>query len=114
MKTPNYDFKFNLPEMDPELRREANLRLVQLLTLAPPGAKALGAIEKQGNHYVSIVEVTSPYRSFSQQAGGLTPQASINRVLDRLEDSIHRWRYGGVNQGAETNSHFYFNHRQTQ
>ncbi|MBY0471934.1 hypothetical protein K2X30_12270 [bacterium] len=104
MKKPSYEFKFNLTHIDSDLKRKANLRLVELLTLAPPGARAFGVMNKDGPHYISAIEVSSPYRCFFQKAVGLTPASALSRVLERVEDALYRWRYGGGNHGEEFQS----------
>ena len=104
MNGPSYQFKFNFDDVDSEIRRRANLRLVELLTLAPPGAKAVGVMDKEGRYYVSAIEVSSPYRSFFQKAVGLTPASTLSRVLERTEDALYRWRYGGGSHGEEFQS----------
>jgi hypothetical protein len=114
MRGPSFAFEFNFDEVDPETRSKANLRLVELLTLAPPGAKAVGVMDKEGQHYISAIEVSSPYRTFFQKALGSTPQAALQRVLDRLEDTLYRWRYGGGNQGSPSHTDLHFSRSQTQ
>lgn len=90
-------FCFQGIEPDQELETKANLKLIQLLALAPPGANASGVLEPIRNSYLAKIEVQSPFRSFSSQAMGNSPHVAINRALERLEDQLFRWRFGSGN-----------------
>lgn len=113
-KAPSYDFKFNWDDVDPDIRRRANLRIAQLLTLAPPGAKVVGVMNREGKYYVTAVEVSSHYRSFYKKAIGSTPEFALSRVLERLEEFLYRWRYGGGSSDSEAGTQMTFNQTQTQ
>lgn len=114
MNAPAYEFRFNWDDVDSSVRSQANLRLTQLLSLAPPGAKAVGVMNKEGKYYVTAVEVISPYRDFYKKAVGLTPESALEKVLERLEDSLYRWRYGGGGNEPESGAHVSFNQPLTQ
>jgi hypothetical protein len=92
--SPRYQFQFRDVGADPHLEKNANLRLVQLLALAPPDASALGLLEKNDQYYVSTVEVQSRYRTFHEKAAGTTPDLAVKRALEKLEDRLYRWRAG--------------------
>lgn len=100
-KKSRYEFRFNICDKDSVLEKNANLKLAQLLAHSPPGATAVGLIEKSENHYVSAIEVQSPYRTFFEKAAGLTPQSAIKLALEKIENRIYQWRYGG----GESNGH---------
>lgn len=109
-----YRFRFNDVPVDPDLERRTNLKLAQFLAIAPPGATAVGFVEKDGSFYMSAIEVSSPYRTFLGKAGGLTPNSAIQRTLEKLEDQLYRWRYGGGRSGNSFGSPFQFNQPQPQ
>jgi hypothetical protein len=93
-RTEKARYQFCLKDLgpDPDLERFANLMLVQLLALAPPGASAFGFVEKGGRVY----------------------RAAVNRVLQKIEDRLYQWRYGGGSSGASAEPISNFNFPQTQ
>ena len=95
-----YHFQFHDAETDADLKRWANLRLAQLLTLAPPDAVLVGSLSRTEKFYVSSVEVKSTFRNFYEKASGTTPNTAIKRVLEKLEDRLYRWRFGGGVDGT--------------
>ena len=90
----NNSFQCKGMALDPELEKDANLKLIQLLALAPPGARSKGGMEKSGKNYLAEVKVHSHFRSFSSQAAGMNPRTAVLRALERLEDQLYRWRWG--------------------
>jgi hypothetical protein len=90
-----YEFLFNGLGRDSDLERTANLKLVQLLALAPPDATAVGVVLKKDRYFTAAVEVKSRYRTFHEQAAGTTTHGAVRLVLEKLEDRLYRWRYGG-------------------
>lgn len=109
----SYQFHFANVDPDPELTRKANLKLAQLVAIAPPGASATGVLERNERHYHSVIDVKSPYRSFHEEAVAKEPGTAIQRVLEKVEDRIYAWRFGRGGEGAPAQAH-YFNHTQTQ
>jgi hypothetical protein len=109
-----YQFQFSRFQPDPDLKKRANLKLVQLLVLAPPGARASGRVETLSQSYLSSVEIRSPYREFRESAVGLTPEAAIDRVLNRIEERLYRWRFGGGGGETSTQAGHRMNLPQTQ
>ncbi len=109
-----YHFRFNNVPADPDLEKKTNLKLAQFLAIAPPGATAVGFLEKDEKHYTCAIEVSSPYRTFFEKAGGLTPNSAIQRALDKLEDQLYRWRFGGGRNGNSFGSPFQYNQPQPQ
>lgn len=99
---PYYQFCLNDIDHDSDLEKYANLGLVKLLALAPPKARASGVLQRYGDFFVSVVEVQSSYRSFEEKACALTAHKSIQKVLDKLEDRLQRWRAGGNDNGNAT------------
>lgn len=98
-----YHFQFKNTERDADLEKMANLKLAQILALAPTDASALGVVENNDRYYVSVAEVKSRYRTFQEKAAGTTPHSAVRRALERLEDRLYRWRFGG---GTDTSAHF--------
>jgi hypothetical protein len=90
-----YRFQFRNAEPDPELEKMANLKLAQILALAPSDATAVAMLENAHRYFVSVAEVQSRYRTFQEKAAGNTPQTAVRRALERLEDRLYRWRFGG-------------------
>jgi hypothetical protein len=109
-----YCFRFNNIPADPDLERKTNLKLAQLLAIAPPGSTAVGFVEKNEKYYMSAIEVSSPYRTFLEKAGGLTPNSAIQRALEKLEDQLYRWRFGGGRSGNPFAPPLQFNQPQPQ
>lgn len=79
---------------DAELQKTANLRLIQLMAYAPPGARAIGRMEKVGKSYLATVEVKSSFRTFVANGLGNTEEGAVKRVLEKLEDQLFQWRFG--------------------
>lgn len=79
---------------DPELEKVSNLKLLQLLAYAPPGATATGRVDKTGQSYMASVDVHSSFRSFAAKAIGTTEAVAVKRVLEKIEDHLFRWRFG--------------------
>lgn len=98
----NYQFIFNNNQQDRDLEKDANLGLVKLLSLAPPKARASGVLQGDGDSYVAMVEISSPFRSFEGKAYGLTPRKAVQKVLEKLEDKLYQWRFGGNSNGNST------------
>ena len=96
-------FRFHGVIPDRELETKANLKLMQLLVLAPPGAYALASLEVSGKSFLASVTVHSAYRTFSSQAFGGSQVSAINRALQRLEDQLYRWRFGSGTRGSGGN-----------
>jgi hypothetical protein len=94
-RTARYEFLFVGLDCDPELGKTANLKLAQLLALAPPDATAFGTVSQKERYYKAEVEVKSRYRTFREQAAGTTPHGSVRLALEKIEDRLYRWRYGG-------------------
>jgi hypothetical protein len=94
-------FCFDYSNPDRELETRSNLKLLNLLTLAPPGAKGVGLIENTDGRYLCTITIYSPFRSFTAKAMGANPEATINRALDRMEDELFRWRFGNGSGNPE-------------
>ena len=88
-------FHFGYLDYDLETEKDANLKLIQLLALAPPAATGVGLVEVAQQGFLTTVTVRSPFRSFTGKAIGPTARTSINRALERLENELYRWRFGG-------------------
>lgn len=88
----------------PHLEKDANLKLVQLLAMAPPGAYSTWSIEKTGKNYLAEVKMFSPFRSFSSRSEGMSPHSVVHRALERMEDQLYRWRWGGNKKDENTDS----------
>jgi hypothetical protein len=84
----------NNTENEPAFAKAANIRLLQVLVDAPPGATAIGLVEKNDREFISIVRVRSPFRTFTASAAGIDAEKTVHKALDRLEDELYRWRYG--------------------
>jgi hypothetical protein len=87
-------FHFGFLDYDPELEKEANLKLVQLLAFAPPGATGVGLVEKSEKEFLSTITIRSPFRTFVAKAIGNTPSFAVRKSLERLEEDLYRWRFG--------------------
>ena len=87
-----YQFHFRNVDSDPHLEKNANLRLVQLLALAPSDASAIGVLEKDKKHYFSSVVVQSRYCTFQEKAAATTPDSAVRRALEKLENRLYEWR----------------------
>jgi hypothetical protein len=87
-------FCFQGMEQDADLERTANLRLIQLLAYAPPGAIAIAIVQKAEKNYSASIEVSSPFRNFSASAVGLSAQVVVDRVLSKIEGQLFDWRFG--------------------
>jgi hypothetical protein len=97
-------FYFDFLNPNRELETRSNLKLLHLLTLAPPGAKGFGWVENnKGGNYLCTISIFSPFRSFTAKALGSSPEGTVNRALDRMEDELFRWRFGSGSgdQGRE-------------
>jgi hypothetical protein len=99
-------FQFFGIEPEPDLEKVANLKLVQLVALAPPGSQSAGTLEKTGKSYLAGVRIASHFRSFSSHSISGTAENAVARALERLEDQIYRWRYGENkgNSGNDSNT----------
>ncbi len=95
--SPRYRFKLHAFDYDPELEKSTNLKLAQLLALAPPDATAVCSldIDESDGYYVAEIEVKSRYRTFRERAAGVTPRTSVKHALEKIEDRLYRWRFGG-------------------
>lgn len=100
-KLSRYQFEFQNLERDPDLEKMASLKLAEILALAPKDALAAGTVENSGRYYTAIAEVKSRYRDFQEKAAGTTPYSAVRRALERLEDRLFRWRFGG---GTDTSA----------
>lgn len=100
-KLSRYQFEFQNVERDSNLEKMANLKLAEILALAPKDALATGAVEINGRYYTATAEVKSRYRDFQEKAAGTTPYSAVRRALERLEDRLFRWRFGG---GTDTST----------
>lgn len=98
-------FSFLNLEVDKDVERAMNLKLVQLLSLAPPGAVAYGTVEQIGSSCVAKLSIISSFRVFSAQATAPHPEKAVNRVLAEMEDQIFRWRFGGSRGGPSSFVH---------
>ncbi len=95
-------FQFQGVEPNADLERKANLKLIQMLAYAPPGAVAVGTVQKTGNSYAAAIEVSSAFRTFTSSAFGLSLEAAVNRVLSKMDDQLYNWRFGrGGGQAAK-------------
>ena len=92
-------FHFDYVEHDPDLEKTANLKLVQLLAFAPPSATGVGWVEKTESGFLSTVRILSPFRTFTAKAMGTSAASAIMKALERLEDELYRWRFGGGGTG---------------
>jgi hypothetical protein len=90
-----YEFNFKNIRVDADLQKKANLKLVELLALAPLDASAFGTVEDSGDYFISTVEVKSRYKTFVEKAAGTSPHSAVNRVLEKLENKLYQWRCGG-------------------
>lgn len=109
-----YHFRFNNVQVDSELAQRANLKLAQLLAIAPPGATGVGFLEKNEKVYLCAIEVSSPYRTFFEKAAALTPHSAVQRALDKLEDQLYSWRFGSGHNGSSFGTSMQFNQPQLQ
>ena len=87
-------FAFRQVAVSRELEKSANLRLFELLAIAPPGAAGTGVLEKSEQNFRAVVAIHSAFRTFVQEAIGTNPASAIRKALDRLEDALFAWRYG--------------------
>ena len=87
-------FSFQGLPPDRELEGKANLKLTQLLALAPPGSEAFGRLEISGKSYHASIAVRSAYRIFTAEAYGFDAMVAVNRALERLENQLYHWRFG--------------------
>jgi len=87
-----YDFQLAKTEIDPRFEKDVNLKLVELLALAPPDASATGVLEKCDQFYWSSVAVESRYCNFQEKAAGTTPHSAVARALEKLENKLYEWR----------------------
>ncbi len=101
-KISRYQFTAENITSDPELEKMANLKLAQLLALAPKDALAAARVENSGRYYVAVAEVKSRFRNFEEKSAGSTPYSAVRRALERLEDRLYRWRFGG---GTDASAH---------
>ena len=90
-------FRFEGVENETELARKANLRLIQLLAYAQPGAVATGLVQKSGKSFLASITIWSPYRSFTASSVALSAEAAVNLVLSKMDDQLFNWRYGSGN-----------------
>jgi hypothetical protein len=99
-------FQFFGIEPEPDLVKVANLKLLQLVALAPPGSQSAGTLEKTGKSYLAGVRIASHFRSFSSHSISGNAENAVARALERLEDQLYRWRYGenNGNPGNDSNS----------
>jgi hypothetical protein len=104
LKKVENKFHFDFVNEDKDLEKYANLKLLQLLAYAPPGATGVGLVEKYQGEFLSTITIQSHYRSFTAKAIGSDAKAAVRKSLDRLEDELFRWRFGGGsgNNGRHT------------
>jgi hypothetical protein len=97
-------FHFGFLGYDSELEKEANLRLVQLLAFAPPGAAGVGFVERSEKEFLSTITIRSPFRTFTSKAIGNNPRSAVRKSLERIEEDLYRWRFGSGsgNGGKQT------------
>ena len=88
-------FHFGFLNYDPELEKEANLKLLQLLAFAPPGATGVGLVEETERDFLSTVTIRSPFRTFTAKAVESAEKSAVRKSLERLENELFRWRSGG-------------------
>lgn len=100
-------FFFQDMQQDPDLERTANLRLIQLLAYAPPGAVAIGTVQRSGKNYFASIDVSSPFRSFIAKAEAVNSHDVVRRVLNKLDDQLFSWRFGN---GTPANQQGYNNY----
>jgi hypothetical protein len=87
--------RFCLTNDNPDLEKTTNLNLLQLLAYAPPGSMAIGRVDRVEQSYLASIEVQSSFRCLSAKAMGTTEPAAVKRVLEKLEDQLFQWRFGG-------------------
>lgn len=111
MKSINYiegvknRFHFGFLDYDPQLEKEANLKLIQLVAFAPPGATGVGLVEKSGKEFISRITIKSPFRTFTSKALGNNPRSAVKKSLERIEEDLYRWRFGsGSGNGGKQTS----------
>jgi hypothetical protein len=97
-------FQFFGIDPGPDLEKVANLKLLQLVALAPPGSQSSATLEKTGKSYLAEIRVTSHFRSFSSHAISGSAQNAVFRALERLDDQLYRWRYGDNTGNSGNNS----------
>jgi hypothetical protein len=97
-------FHFGFLDYDSELEKEANLRLIQLLAFAPPGATGVGLVEKSEKEFLSTITIKSPFRTFTSKALSNNARAAVKKSLERIEEDLYRWRFGSGsgNGGKQT------------
>lgn len=95
-KDIRYHFQFKNVERDTDLEKSAHLKLAQILASAPHDAAAVAVVENNGRYFASVAEVKSRYRTFQEKAAGTTPHSAVRKALERLEDRMQRWRFGGA------------------
>jgi hypothetical protein len=82
-------------DLDPLFVKRADLRLIQLLADAPPGATASGWVERSGREFIAAIRVQSAFRSFSSSAAAMDVETAVRKALERMEEELYRWRFGG-------------------
>ena len=95
LKKVENKFHFDFVNEDKDLEKEVNLKLLQLLAYAPPGANGVGLVEKSQGEFLSTIAIQSHFRSFTAKAIGSDAKAAVRKSLDRLENELFRWRFGG-------------------
>jgi hypothetical protein len=83
-------FHFGFLDYDSELEKEANLRLIQLLAFAPPGATGVGLVEKSEKEFLSTITIKSPFRTFTSKALSNNARAAVKKSLERIEEGVGR------------------------
>ncbi len=93
-----HEFRFEI-DVDSTLEAKTNSRLVELLTLAPPDASAVGLLQRDEKSFLSAIEVQSKFLTFFEIGYGPSPEVAVQRALNRLEDRLYEWRFGGGSKG---------------
>lgn len=80
-----------------ELASKSNLKLIQLLAYAPPGAVATGIVQKSAKGFSASLTIWSPYRIFTASSVALSAEVAVDRVLRKIDDQLFDWRFGSGN-----------------
>jgi len=76
-------FSFHGLPPDRELEGKANLKLTQLLALAPSGSEAFGRLEVSGKGYHASITVRSAFRIFTAEAYGFDAMVAVSHRQKR-------------------------------
>ncbi len=87
-------FHFGIDDCDPELKKTANLKLLQLLAIAPPAASGLGFVQQSEHEFLATITIQSSFRSFVAKAVSANLELAVRKCLERMEDDLLRWRFG--------------------